>query len=89
MKIIEKIDIRPDWYIFMIDNKIKNNKIEEYLKLSYEYERKAAELITTSFIKNCREKNKQLEIKNCIFENVRKDIKESCEIIIEDDLKLK
>lgn len=89
MKIIEKIDIRPDWYIFMIDNKIKNNKIEKYLKLSYEYERKAAELITTSFIKKNFIEKESYEV---ITRSLKKENfveKESCEVIIEDDFKLK
>lgn len=50
MKHVRKIDIRPDWYIFMIDNGIEEKSAVEYLRKSYEYENKAANIITSKFI---------------------------------------
>ena len=88
MEHVRKIDIRPDWYMFMIDNKIEEKSAVEYLKKSYEYEIKAANIITSKFIQISEVKMTDKCSQNII--QIRKvELSDKHSIVIEDDLKLK
>tara|TARA_B100000401_G_C52451946_1_gene552377 strand:- start:197 stop:463 length:267 start_codon:yes stop_codon:yes gene_type:complete len=88
MKHVRKVDIRPDWYIFMIDNGIADKFATEYLRKSYEYETKAANIITSKFIQIS--KVKVLDKIPRKFTPVSKvKVLDNPSIIIKDDLKLK